>query len=161
MDIKPPRKLPSSPHGTQAWLSSVRAYNLCEQVMGLRLAEIGLRVGDLEVLATLATNPGITQQALASRCFVTKAGVSMLLSSMEESAWVQRDSHASDARAKSLSLTPDGQALASKAMRIQAEVVASMVDGASATEIATLQRVMDRAAERLEGLRKSLKAAGA
>ena len=37
----------------EAWFAVVRAYNLCEQVMGLRLAEIGLRVGDLEVLATL------------------------------------------------------------------------------------------------------------
>lgn len=157
MKFKSPKTQPSSPHGTQAWLSSVRAYNLCEQVMGMRLAEIGLRVADLEVLATLATSPGITQQALASRCFVTKAGVSMLLASMEEKALVQRDAHASDARAKSLSLTPEGMALAAKAMRIQSEVVAVMVAGTSAAEIATLQTVMERAANQLDALRQSLK----
>lgn len=156
MKTTAPKKPTSSPHGTQAWLASVRAYNLCEQVMGLRLAEIGLRVGDLEVLATLATSPGITQQALAARCFVTKAGVSMLLASMEEKSLVQRDAHASDARAKCLSLTADGQALAAKAMRIQAEVVGAMVQGASDSEIATLHTVMDRVVLKLEALRSTL-----
>ena len=125
--------------------------------MTLRLGEIGLRVGDLEVLATLATTPGITQQELASRCFVTKAGVSMLLATMEENALVQRDAHASDARAKCLSLTPHGLALAAKAMRIQAQVVSVMVDGASAADIATVHTVIDRAANQLNTLRKTLK----
>lgn len=158
MSRQPSNSLPPAPHGTHAWLSSVRAYNLCEQVMGLRLAQIGLRVADLEVLATLATTPGITQQELASRCFVTKAGISLLLASMEEKALVQRDAHARDGRAKCLSLTPEGMALATKAMRIQTEVVGVMVAGTSATDIATLQKLMDRAANQLEALRKNLNA---
>lgn len=158
MPRQPSNTLPTAPHGTQAWLSSVRAYNLCEQVMGLRLAQIGLRVPDLEVLATLATTPGITQQELASRCFVTKAGISLLLAAMEEKGLVQRDAHARDARAKCLSLTPEGMALAAKAMRIQTEVVGVMVEGASTTDIATLQKLMDRAGNQLDALRKNLNA---
>ena len=157
---QPASDFPTAPHGTQAWLSSVRAYNLCEQVMGMRLASIGLRVPDLEVLATLATTPGITQQELASRCFVTKAGISVLLAAMEEKALVQRDAHARDARAKCLSLTPEGMALAAKAMRIQTEVVGVMVDGATATDIATLQKIMDRASDQLDKLRDSLRSGG-
>jgi len=79
MSTRKASRAASSPHGTRTWLAVVRAYNLCDAAMSARLAELGLRVGEHEVLATLATAPGITQQALAARCFVAKSGVSMLL----------------------------------------------------------------------------------
>lgn len=145
-------KQPSSPHGTQAWLATVRAYNLCETVVSRRLAEIGLRVGDLEVLATLATRPGLSQRELAARCFITKSGVSMLLTQMEERGLVTRDADADDARTKRLTLTAAGMALAQQAMRIQAGVVDAMVAGSSEAEIATIGRVMERVSAQLEAL---------
>jgi DNA-binding MarR family transcriptional regulator len=145
-------KQPSSPHGTQAWLSTVRAYNLCETVVSRRLAEIHLRVGDLEVLATLATKPGLNQRELAARCFITKSGVSMLLSQMEERGLVTRDTDADDARTKRLTLTAAGLALAEQAMRIQAGVVQAMVAGSSEAELATIGRVMERVSAQLEAL---------
>lgn len=145
-------KPPSSPHGTQAWLSTVRAYNLCEAVVSKRLAEIHLRVGDLEVLATLATRPGLSQRELAARCFITKSGVSMLLSQMEERGLVTRDMDADDARTKRLTLTAAGMALAQQAMKIQAEVVHAMVAGSSEAELATIQHVMERVSSQLEAL---------
>lgn len=145
-------KSPSSPHGTQAWLSTVRAYNLCETVVSRRLAEIGLRVGDLEVLATLATRPGLSQRELAARCFITKSGVSMLLTQMEERGLVVRGTDADDARTKRLTLTAAGMALAEQAMQIQAEVVKAMVAGSSEAEIATIGRVMERVSAQLEAL---------
>ncbi|MES2116227.1 MAG: MarR family transcriptional regulator [Pseudomonadota bacterium] len=145
-------KSPSSPHGTQAWLSTVRAYNLCETVVSRRLAEIQLRVGDLEVLATLATRPGLSQRELAARCFITKSGVSMLLTQMEERGLVVRGTDADDARTKRLTLTAAGMALAEQAMQIQAEVVKAMVAGSSEAEIATIGRVMERVSAQLEAL---------
>lgn len=145
-------KPPSSPHGTQAWLTCIRAYNLCDAVMSERLATIDLRVGDLEVLATLATTPGISQQELAQRCFVTKSGVSMLLNQLEARAWVTRDAHATDARTKSLSLTPQGLAVAQQAMAIQAEVVAGMTAGSTEEELQVIQSTMERSAQQLEAM---------
>ena len=151
------KKPASAPHGTQAWLACVRAYNLCDAVMAARLAEIDLRVGDLEVLATLATTPGISQQELAQRCFVTKSGVSMLLSQMEARNWVARESHATDARTKCLTLTPQGQQIAKQAMAIQTEVVAGMVAGASEAEMQVIQHTMERASRQLQGLLEQTK----
>lgn len=145
-------KQPSSPHGTQAWLSVIRSYNLCEMVVGARLAEIDLRIGDLEVLATLATNPGLSQRELAARCFVTKSGVSMLLTQMEARQWVRREDDPADARAKRLFLTEQGMALAARAMRVQSEVVTAMVAGSSSTELAVVGAVMERASAQLEAL---------
>lgn len=145
-------KQASSPHGTQAWLSTVRAYNLCEMVVGARLAEIDLRIGDLEVLATLATKPGLSQRELAARCFVTKSGVSMLLTQMAARHWVRREDDPADARAKRLFLTEQGMALAARAMRVQSAVVTAMVGGSSPAELAVVGAVMERASAQLEAL---------
>ncbi|MEO8060311.1 MAG: MarR family winged helix-turn-helix transcriptional regulator [Burkholderiales bacterium] len=151
-------RAPSSPHGTQSWLAVVRAYNLCDAVMSARLAELGLRIGEHEVLATVATVPGITQQELAARCFVAKSGVSMLLTQMEGKALVGREADAADARVRRLFLTPAGQALAEKTLKIQAEVVSVMVEGASEAELAMVADVMQRVAAKLETLRDALPA---
>ncbi|MCR6474799.1 MarR family winged helix-turn-helix transcriptional regulator [Variovorax sp. ZS18.2.2] len=152
---KPPKtdRAPSSPHGTLAWLAAVRAYNLCDAVMTMRLVAIGLRVGEHEVLATIATTPGITQQALAARCFVAKSGVSMLLTQMEARGWVRRDSDGADARVRRLTLTADGTAMAQKCLALQAEVVTAMVAGGTEDELKTVADVMDRASVALEALR--------
>jgi DNA-binding MarR family transcriptional regulator len=146
-------RAPSSPRGTLAWLSTVRAYNLCDAVMTMRLTDIGLRVGEHEVLATIATTPGITQQALAARCFVAKSGVSMLLTQMEAKGWVRRDSDGADARVRRLTLTEDGMAMAQKCLAIQAEVVTAMVAGGTEDELKAVTDVMDRASVALEALR--------
>jgi len=151
-----PRKsdrAPSSPHGTLAWLAVVRAYNLCDAVMTARLAAIGLRVGEHEVLATIATTPGITQQALAARCFVAKSGVSMLLTQMEAKGWVRRDSDGADARVRRLTLTEDGMAMAQKCLAVQAELVTAMVAPASEDELETVAETMNRVSVVLEALR--------
>jgi DNA-binding MarR family transcriptional regulator len=155
-----PRKTdhaPSSPHGTAAWLAVVRAYNLCDAVMTARLAAIGLRVGEHEVLATIATTPGITQQALAARCFVAKSGVSMLLTQMEARGWVRRDSDGADARVRRLTLTDDGMAMAQKCLAVQAEMVTAMVSPATDSELNMLADMMGRVATTLEGMRAELK----
>ncbi|SDZ52634.1 DNA-binding transcriptional regulator, MarR family [Variovorax sp. YR266] len=150
-------KAPSSPHGTAAWLAVVRAYNLCDAVMTARLAAIGLRVGEHEVLATIATTPGITQQALAARCFVAKSGVSMLLTQMEARGWVRRDSDGADARVRRLTLTDDGMAMAQKCLAVQAEMVTAMVAPATRDELDAVADVMGRVATTLEGMRAELK----
>lgn len=150
---KTPAKKRSSPHGTQSWLAVVRAYNLCDAVMAARLAALGVRIAEHEVLANLATAPGITQQTLAARCFVAKSGVSMLLTQMEARGWVRREADAADARVWRLQLTPAGQALAAQTLQVQSEVVAAMVAGASEAELELVTAVMQRVSVQLEVLR--------
>ena len=149
----PPPRQPSSPHGTQAWLAVVRAYNLCAAVMAARLAALGMRVGDHEVLANLATAPGLTQQALAARCFVAKSGVSMLLTQMEAQGWVRREADPADARVRRLFLTPAGESLAARTLQVQAEVVRAMAEPVTEVELAAVADVMARVSARLEALR--------
>ncbi len=136
-----------------AWLAVVRAYNLCDAVMSARLAELGLRVGEHEVLVNLATLPGITQQDLAARCFVAKSGVSMLLTQMEAQKLVRRDVDAADARVRRLFLTLAGQKLARQTLQIQSEVLAAMAAPVSNAELDAVEDVMQRVSVQLEALR--------
>jgi len=152
-----PVKAFSSPRGTKTWLATVRAYNLCDAVMSARLAEIGLRMGEHELLANLSLVPGITQQELAARCFVAKSGVSMLLTQMEAKALVMRQVDATDARVRRLFLTSAGEKLAAKTLKVQSDVVSAMVEGAIEVELAIVTAVMQRAAVRLEALREGAK----
>jgi DNA-binding MarR family transcriptional regulator len=133
---KPTPRTSSSPHGTQGWLAVARAYNLCDAAIGARLAELGLRIGEHEVLANLATSPGMTQQELAARCFVAKSGVSMLLTQMEAKGWVVRQADGADARVWRLSLAAKGRALAARCIAIQSDVIRLMVEGAIIQEAA-------------------------
>lgn len=146
------RSTPSSPHGTSSWLAVVRAHHLCESVMSARLAALGQRLSDHEVLANVLTMPGITQQALAARCFAAKSGISMLLAQMEENGLVRRETDAADARARRLFLTAAGTALARRTMKVQAEVVSAMASAVSDAELDLVEDVMNRVGVQLEAL---------
>lgn len=150
----------AAPHGTQSWLAVVRAYNLCDAVMSTRLAGLGVRVAEHEMLANLASAPGITQQALAQRCFFAKSGISMLLAQMEQQGLVRREADAADARAKRLFLTEAGAALAAQTLHVQAEVVGTMARAVSEAELATVTDVMQRVSASLEALRANAAPAG-
>ena len=136
----------------QAWLSVVRTYHLCDAVMTQRLAGLGLRLPEHEVLVNLLTTPGMSQQQLAQRCFVAKSGVSMLVSRLVAQGWLQREADALDARVWRLSLTPEGEALATQARQMQAEVVSAMTGARSAAELQALSAAMGQAGQTLEAM---------
>jgi len=143
---------PTAPHGTASWLAVVRAYHLCEAVMSARLAVLGQRLSDHEVLATVYTTPGITQQDLAARCFGAKSGISMLLTGMEANGLVRRESDAADARVRRLYLSAAGNALARRTMKVQAEVVSAMATAVSDAEMNQVADVMNRVSVQLKHL---------
>lgn len=120
--------------------------------MAPRLAALGVRVAEHEVLANLLREPGISQQQLAARCFGAKSGISMLLAQMEAAGLVRRDPDPADARAKQLSLTARGTALARRTMAVQDEVVAAMVAGAAPHDLQHIAATMDGVAARLVAL---------
>lgn len=145
----------ASPAAVQSWLAVVRAYNLCDAVLSERLAPLGVRLADHEVLVNLHRSPGLTQQQLAQRCFVAKSGVSMLVTRMEGEGLLRREVDPVDARVRRLSLTADGQALAARALKVQGEVLAAMVAGSSPEEMAVITQAMQRASEALDRMRQT------
>jgi DNA-binding MarR family transcriptional regulator len=137
----------------RSWLSVVRAYHLCESVMAQRLAAIGVRMAEHEVLANVLSRPGISQQALSARCFSAKSHISALIGQLEERKLVRREPDPADARAKQLFLTRSGEALARKTTAIQAEVVRAMAEAVGdEDQMRLVEAVMDRTSERLQEL---------
>ena len=137
----------------KAWLAVVRAYHQCDAVMTARLAKLGVRTAEHEILANLVREPGISQQALAARCFTAKSHVSALLRTMEERGWVRRDADPVDARARRLYVTRSGEAIARRTLAVQAEIVQAMTKAAPSKDLAFIEAAMNRVSERLEGLR--------
>jgi DNA-binding MarR family transcriptional regulator len=143
-----PRKLAD----TKAWLSVARAYNLCDTALAVGLSEIGLRVGEHEVLANVLLTPGLTQQTLAERCFVAKSGISMLLSRMESQGLLSREADAKDGRIKRLSLSAKGEALARSSLAIQDAIVTQMMSALSSTQVQAMSELAARVATQLESM---------
>lgn len=136
----------------KTWLSVVRAYHLCDAVMSERLAKLGVRTAEHEVLANLVRQPGISQQALAARCFTAKSHISALLRSLEQAGLVCRETDPTDARAKRLFVTRRGEALARKTMAAQADIVDAMARSVPAAELSFVQNAMESVSQRLEAL---------
>jgi DNA-binding MarR family transcriptional regulator len=141
-----------SPHAMQSWLSVVRSYHLCEAVMSQRLAALGLKLAEHEVLVNLLRTPGSTQQALAQRCFVAKSGISMLVTRMVQARWVLRQPDEVDARAWRLFLTGKGERLAMQAQAVQTEVVNAMSRDCSEAELQAITRAMAQTSDVLQTL---------
>lgn len=133
----------------------MRAYHLCDAVLSERLAVLGLKLGEHEVLANLYREPGITQQQLAQRCFSAKSGVSVLVTRMEDDRLLRREADPLDARVRRLSLTARGEALAVKALAIQTEVVQGMVAGTSEADLVFIMEAMQRASVALVAMRSA------
>ena len=96
--------------------------------------------------------PGITQQALAQRCFVAKSGISMLLTRMEAQDLLRREADAKDGRIKRLSLTKTGTALAEQTLAIQNEIIGHMTAPLSDQELSGLTELSERVVAQLEAL---------
>lgn len=150
-----PRPVPSGaqPSAVRTWLAVVRTYLLCDEVMALRLAPLGVRIAEHEVLANVASEPGLSQQELAARCFTAKSHVSALVVSLEQRGWLSREVDAADARVRRLHLTRSGEAIARKTMAAQAEVVEAMAVQVSSAELLGIESAMRRVGQALEALR--------
>lgn len=69
----------------------------------------GMTLAQFDVLATLWTGEGITQQELAERLLVTKGNVVGLIDRVCRAKWVERRADPSDRRANRLYLTDQGR----------------------------------------------------
>ncbi len=148
----PPAPASTSPEdaGTRSWLSVVRAYHLCSELIGARLAELGVKTSEHEILVNLRRQPGLNQQALAARCFTAKSHVSGLLNDMASKGWISRQADPLDGRVKRLTLTAAGFEMAAQTAAIQADVVALMTEGVAHTELLHINQAMTDVSSRLE-----------
>jgi DNA-binding MarR family transcriptional regulator len=146
--------LPALQRGAKSWLAVVQAYNLCNELLGLRLSKSNAPVIEHEILINLLRTPGATQQQIAQRCFATKSGVSMLLSKLEKNGLVRRETLETDARVKLVFLTPSGLKIATQSMQVQKELVELMADELTDAQLEVIYKSMTKICARLDLARK-------
>jgi DNA-binding MarR family transcriptional regulator len=134
----------------RSWLSVVHAYHQCSELMARRLAAVGVRTAEHEILVNLRREPGLTQQQLAARCYTAKSHISHLLGELEARGWIRREPDPADGRVKRLQLTADGARKAERSAAVQAGVVALMTDGLPAEELEQVRAAMAEVSSRLE-----------
>ena len=136
--------------GYRAWVQVVKTYQKCHRLLTQRLAPLGITVASHEVLLAIARDEGLSQNQLARHLLVAKSNVTGLLNRLGKSGLVERRPDPQDARSHCIHLTASGHRLLTRAIRVQAEVVALMIDACSPTEVAMLDAVMRKVGARLD-----------
>jgi DNA-binding MarR family transcriptional regulator len=106
------------------------------------VAHFGLRIPEWRLIAVLAEDQGLTQQALVARTEMDKMTVSRAAQALAARGLVTRVRHGQDGRSHALALSAAGQALyaqiAPKALEMEAALLAEL----SAAEIEALRSTL-------------------
>ena len=109
------------------WLHLVRVHNRIAHEQYSLLAAHGLTYAQFDVLAHLAAEPGLSQQALAERLLVTKGNICGLIDRLESAELVERQGDPADRRAHRLYITAAGlHAYQATAPQVEADLARRM-----------------------------------
>jgi DNA-binding MarR family transcriptional regulator len=139
----------------RAWMSVVRAHNLCSEELLFRLKPLGLKLPHLEVLVSLLHRSRQSQQELARGSFVVKSRMSSLLAEMERNGLITRFVSPVDKRSTLVVLTGEGMARATQVASIQAGVVKLMLKPLNVNQIKEVDFAMRSVATALKARRDS------
>jgi DNA-binding MarR family transcriptional regulator len=92
---------------------------------------------------------GSTQQELAEVMDIGKAGLGKLVDRLEAEGLAQRMTDPVDRRLNRVSLTPKAKPIAREIRRVSEETVAMSTAGLTATELATLHKLLNKIKTRL------------
>jgi DNA-binding MarR family transcriptional regulator len=130
--------------GVLTWLHLTRVQSRIARQERALLADFGLTVAQFDVLSRLATEPGLSQQALAKRLVVTKGNVCGLIDRLEASGLVERSQDPNDRRSYKLHLTTQGHDLFWQVAPTLEATIASQFDALSDDDQAALLTLIAR-----------------
>jgi len=109
------------------------------------VTHFGLRIPEWRLIAVLAEEEGLTQQALVARTEMDKMTVSRAAQALAERGLVSRTRHGSDGRSHALELSAEGRSLyaqiAPKALAMEAELLKGLTSGEIEALKATLHKL--------------------
>jgi DNA-binding MarR family transcriptional regulator len=109
-----------------------------------RLAEAGLRLGDVALLASLRDDGPAVQRALGQRLALDPSDVLRLVDGLETRGWVRRERDSADRRRTIVSLTEDGKHALDAALASCQEAEDALLAALDAGERATLRELAGR-----------------
>ena len=125
------------------------AYLALHRRSDAEFASHGVTADQFVLLATLADGDALTQRELARRMPSDPSTVRAMLVLLERHGLVERSSHPTDSRARTVSLTAAGRRRFRTLWKSGEPIRSQMVDALQAEEVATLVRLLRRVAESL------------
>ncbi len=105
--------------------------------------QVGHALPRWRILLALHENGQCSQKHLAERCRLDPASLTRQLQAMQKLGWIARAVDAQDNRLTNARLTPAGQAVVDEALPKRAAFFDESLKGLSATDIDTLNRVLN------------------
>ena len=137
--------------GIQAWLALIRVHDKMQRHTASHLECYDLTTAQYDVLAQLHDSPGIPQQELAERLFVSKGNVCGLIDRMSKHGLVERRGDPEDRRINLLYLTELGQKVAVDAVPAYGDFILDHFANLSEKEQQTLGDLLRKLETYLEG----------
>ena len=131
------------------WIALVRAEKAVVRELTRALAPLDLKIAQLDVLMNLYRHPGMSQHDVARRLLVGRSNITMLLPQLEKQGVLRRESDPKDRRVLRLYLTPAGEALLMKALKIYNGLIERVMAQSTARECDTMGDQMRRIEEML------------
>ena len=127
------------------------AYLALHRVSDARFAAYGVTADQFVLLATLSQGQALTQRELASRISSDPSTVRAMLVLLDHGGLVKRESHPSDARAKTVALTAAGkrklQQLWKAGQQVRDKMLGCLEPSAAGTLVELLRRVTNALTE--------------
>ncbi|QDB99396.1 MarR family transcriptional regulator [Mesorhizobium sp. 8] len=105
------------------WVAVARACHALERALATKLAPLGLKPAQLDVLMNLHRHPGMSQHDLARRLLVGRSNITMLLPQLETRGLLRREGDEKDKRILRLTLTVEGEALLTEALKVHTALI--------------------------------------
>jgi DNA-binding MarR family transcriptional regulator len=135
---------------SQSFGHSLRQVNrLIQRDLGVRVARLGITLGQWYVLRALWHTDGLTQIELAQQSGIAGPAMVFAVRSLLATGLVSRERPSNDKRKYLISLTPKGAALEEEALRAALNVNQEALAGAAGEEIEICMKVLALARDNL------------
>ncbi|MGE3306983.1 MAG: MarR family winged helix-turn-helix transcriptional regulator [Rhizobiaceae bacterium] len=131
------------------WIALVRAEKAVVRELTKALAQFDLKIAQLDVLMNLYRHPGMSQHDLARKLLVGRSNITMLLPQLEKQGLLKREGDAKDKRVMRLALTPSGEELLLKALKVYTALIERVMAQSTARECDMMGEQMRRIEEML------------
>ena len=129
------------------WIAVVRAEKAVVRELTRALASLDLKIGQLDAMMNIYRHPGMSQHDLARKLLVGRSNITMLLPQMEKRNLLKREGDAKDKRVLRLALTPEGEKLLMKALKVHAALIEKAMSQSTPAECDLIGEQMRRIAD--------------
>ncbi|MCV0396653.1 MAG: MarR family transcriptional regulator [Rhizobiaceae bacterium] len=132
------------------WIAVVKAEKAVVRELSRALAEVDLKIAQLDVLMNLYRHPGMSQHDVARKLLVGRSNITMLLPQLEKQGLLRREGDPKDKRVMRLYLTDYGEKRLMEAMTIYTALIDKVMAQSTPAQCDAMAEQMRRITEMLQ-----------